>query len=117
MGGPGGLGPLSSKKLFVRGAQGALKISRVLNCERLAFRAGVLKLVGVKDLQGGHEHSSDLMIERIYSKLFFVKHQNLFPQNSCILPITSIKTLQINCFIFYMFCSMVSSAVSKSSSA
>ena len=51
--------PLVLKKLFVRGAQGALKISQVLNCERLAFRAVVLKLVGVKDLQGGHEHSSD----------------------------------------------------------
>ena len=34
---------------------------------------------------------------------FFVKHQNLIPQNSCILPINSMKTLQINCNIFCMF--------------
>ena len=52
---------------------------------------------------GGREHSSDLMIQRVFSNLFFVKHQNLFPQNSSILPIKSIKTLQINCNIFCMF--------------
>ena len=57
----------------------------------------------VKGLQRGREHSSDLMIERVFSNLFFVKHQNLFPQNSCILPIKSIKTLRINCYIFCMF--------------
>ena len=53
-------------------------------------------------MQGGREHSSDLTIERMFSNLFFVKHQNLFLSNSCILPIRSIKTLQITC-IFRMF--------------
>ena len=51
----------------------------------------------------GREHSSDLMIERVFSNLFFVKHQNLFPQNRSILPIKSIKTLQMYCCIFCMF--------------
>ena len=51
----------------------------------------------------GREHSSDLMIERVFSNLFFVKHQNLFTLNSWILRIKSIKTLQINCNIFCMF--------------
>ena len=54
-------------------------------------------------MQGEHEHSSDLMIERIFSNVFFVKHQNLLDHNSCILPIKSNKTLQITCFIFCMF--------------
>ena len=58
---------------------------------------------GVKGLQGGREHSSGLMIECIFSNLFFVIYQNLFPQNSCILPIKSIKILQINCYISCMF--------------
>ena len=43
------------------------------------------------------------LIECIFSNLFFVKHQNLYPQNSCMLPITSIKTLQIKCYIFCAF--------------
>ena len=38
--------PPSSKKLFVRGAQGGLKIGQVLNCKRLDFLAEVLKLGG-----------------------------------------------------------------------
>ena len=63
----------------------------------------MLKLVGVKGLQGGRQHSGDVMIECIFSNLFFVTHQNLFPQNSCILPIQSIKTLLIYCNIFCMF--------------
>ena len=85
--GGGGSAPLVLKKLFVREAQGkALKIGQVLKCERLDFRAKVLQLGGVKGLQGGRKQSSDVMIECIFSNLFFVKHQNLFPQNSCILP-------------------------------
>ena len=61
-------------------AQGeAFKIGQVLNCERSDFRAEVLKLGGVKGLQEGREHSSDVMIECIFSNLFFVKDQNLFP--------------------------------------
>ena len=90
--------------VLVGGAGGALKIGQVL-VNVLDFRAEVLILESVKGLQGGREHSSDLMIERIslFSNLFFVKHQNLFLQNSCILLIKTIKTLQINCSIFYMF--------------
>ena len=52
--------PPSSKKQFVRGAQRALKIGQVLNCERLDFRAEILKLGGV---------SSDLMAERRYFQI------------------------------------------------
>ena len=50
-----------------------------------------------------NEHSSYLIIKRVFKTLFFVKHQNLFPKNSFILTIKSIKTLQINCNIFCMF--------------
>ena len=56
-----------------------------------------------KKFAGRREHNSDLMINRVFSKLFFVKHQNMFSKNSCILPTKSIKTLQINCNIFCMF--------------
>ena len=91
-GGPRGLGPSSSEKTVCRGSPGkALKFGQVLvNVFRKKFARG-------------REHSSDLMIERVFSNLFFVKHQNLFPQDSCILPIKPIKTLQINCYIFCMF--------------
>ena len=51
-------------------------------------------------MQAEREHNSDLMIELVFSILFFVEHQNLFPKNSCIFPI---KTLQINCYIFRIF--------------
>ena len=54
-----GLDPPSSKKLFVRGA---LKLSQVLNCERLDYRAEILKLGGI---------SSDLMVERRYFQIIF----------------------------------------------
>ena len=76
---------------------------KVRQCERLHFQAEVLKLGGVKGFQGGREHSSGLTTECTFSNLFFVKYQNLFLQNSCILPIKSIKTLQINCYISCMF--------------
>ena len=46
----GGSAPLVLKKLFVREAQGALKIDLVLNCERLHFRAEILKLGGVSSI-------------------------------------------------------------------
>ena len=99
------LGPPSfKKKLFVKGTRGALKIGQVLNSVRLDFRAEVLKLGGVKDLHRGRERSSDLMIERMFSNLFFVKYQNLFPQNSCILPIKSIETSQLNCYRLFSAC-------------
>ena len=55
----GGSDPLVLKKLFARGA---LKIGQVLNCERLDFRAEILKLGGV---------GSDLMVERRYFQIFF----------------------------------------------
>ena len=93
MGGPGGLGPPRSKKtVCLGGPVGLLKLAKSL---RTYF---------VKGLQGGREHSTDLMMERVFSNIFFVKHQNLFPQNSsCILIVKSIKTLQMNCYIFCMF--------------
>ena len=85
----GGLDPLVLKKTVHRGSPGrVLKFGQVLvNVFRKRFARG-------------REHSSDLMIKRVFSNLFFVRHQNLFPQNSCILLIKSIKTLQINCYIF-----------------
>ena len=49
------------------------------------------------------ELTAGLMIERIFLNLFFVKHQNFFPQNSCVLPIKTIKTFHINCYIFCEF--------------
>ena len=72
----GGSAPLVLKKTACKGGPGeAFKIGQVLNCERLDFRADVLKLGGVKGLQGGREHSSDVMIECMVSNLFFVKDQ------------------------------------------
>ena len=53
----GGLDTLALKKLFV-GGQGGSK-NRSSPCERLDLRVEVLKLRGVKGLQGGREHSSD----------------------------------------------------------
>ena len=56
--GRGRLGPTSSEKNVRKGGPGeALKICQVLNCEHLGFRAEILKLGGVKGLQGGREHS------------------------------------------------------------
>ena len=73
-------------------------------------------MADVKGLQGERKHgtSSDLMIERIFSNLFFVKLQNLFPRNSCI-PFKTIKTMQINNVVEFSacFCSVVGSAVSR----
>ena len=74
----GGLGPPSSEKLFVRGPGGILKWVKSF-CERLDLQAEALELGGVKGLQEGREHSSDLMVECIFLNLFFVKYQNLFP--------------------------------------
>ena len=52
--GGGELGPLVLKKTVRKGGPGgAPKIGQVLNCERLDFRAEVLKLEGVEGLQGG----------------------------------------------------------------
>ena len=51
-GGPRGSAPLVLKTVC-RGPQGAFN-----PCERLHFRAKVLKLGGVKSLLGGREHSS-----------------------------------------------------------
>ena len=52
--GEGGLGPPSFKKIVCKGGPGrALKIGQVHNCKHLDFRAEVLKLGGVKGLQGG----------------------------------------------------------------
>ena len=48
-GGPGGLAFPSSKKLFVRGAQGG-SLNRSTPCKRLDFRAEVFNLGGVKSL-------------------------------------------------------------------
>ena len=59
--------PSSKKTVCKVGPGGALKIGQVLNCERLDFRAEVLKLGGVKGLQGGREHSSDVMTECIFN--------------------------------------------------
>ena len=65
-GGSGGLGAPSSKKTVCRGSpEGTLKFGKVLVnefCKRFAE---------------GREHSSDFMIERVFSNLFFVKHQTL----------------------------------------
>ena len=107
------------KKLLVGGPKGALKIGRVLvNVFRkrlllLSFSfAETLSLCDIFassrikeliDLQEGREHSCDLTFARAFSNLFFVKVQNLFPKSSCILPTKSIKTLQINCYIFCIF--------------
>ena len=59
----------------------ALKIGQVLNCKCLDFRAEVFKLGGVKALQGGREHSSDVTIECIFLYLFFCQTLKLvFPK-------------------------------------
>ena len=88
----GGTGPLSPKNTLCKGGPGggALKIGQVLNCELLDFQVEFFKLGGVKVLQRRREHSSDVMTECIFSNFFFIKHQNLFPPNGCILPIKSL---------------------------
>ena len=76
----------------------------------------MLNLGGVKGLQRGCElsTSNDLMIERTFSTLFFVKLQNRFPRNSCI-PFKTIKTMQIDCQPIFSACfySVVGSTVSR----
>ena len=90
----GGLNPLVlKKKLFVRQARGkALKIGQVLNCKRLGFRAEVLKLGGVKGLQGGREHCSDVMIEcyiSIYFQTLFLSNiKTCFPKTAPSFPLS-----------------------------
>ena len=105
IGGPGGARPPSSKKTVCKGGPGGLlKLAKsLIVSEHLNFQAEALKLEGVKGLQGGREHSSDFIIEQIFSNFFFRQTSNLFSPNSCILPINTIKTSRVNCYIFCMF--------------
>ena len=67
--GRGELGAPSSKKLFVGGQLKGGSYNRTSPCECLDFRAEVFKLGGVKSLQGGREHSSDVMLN-VYFQIF-----------------------------------------------
>ena len=60
------------------------------------------------------ELTAGLMIERIFSNHFFVKHQNFFPQNSCVLPLRRLRHSAYKLLYFLrVFCSVVGSAVSR----
>ena len=71
-----GSASLVLKNSFSGKPGGALKFGQVLvNVFRKRFARGC-------------EHSSDLLIERVFSNLFFVKHQNLFPQTAASFPLS-----------------------------